>query len=104
MSTTRFFRKVMGGATSTQLQTNVEQAIAEVIRSPLLNGRLIEKVALTTDVTKVQHKLGRAIRGYIVVRNSTGAVLTDNLSTETSPELYLPLLADKATEVYLWVF
>ena|ERR1043165_2183268 len=105
MSTNRFFRKVLGGDRQmTQLQTNVEQAVAEVIRSPILNGRLIDSVALSTTVTKVEHKLGRPIRGYWVVRNNAGAVLQDNLDSESQPELYLPLIADLSCTVYLWVF
>lgn len=104
-SDTRFFRKVIGGPRElTQLQTNVEQAVGQVIRNPLINGRLVEGIALTTTTYKLEHKLGRPVRGYIVVGNGASAIIHDNLSTETQPELYLPLIASTATTVNLWVY
>jgi hypothetical protein len=105
MSATRFFRKVISGdRITTQLQTNIEQAVAEVIRNPLIDGRIITGVSLTSTVTQLEHKLNRKIRGYLVLGNSAAALVYDNLSTEPKPELYLPILSTVPTVVNLWVF
>lgn len=105
MSDTRFFRKIVNGdRQTTQLQTNIEQAVAQVIRNPLIDGRIIEGVVLSTSALKIEHKLGRKVRGYIVLTRNANAEVYDNVSTEPQLELYLPLLASAPVTVNLWVF
>ena len=101
----RFFRKIINGdRAQTQLQTNIEQAVADVIKTPLLNGRLISNVALTVGETKIEHKLGRIPTGYLIIKKSTSATVYDNLSTEVRADLYLPLVASADCLVSVWVF
>lgn len=99
------FRKVVGqNRELNQVQSNVEQAVAEVIKNPLLNGRLIEDVALTTTASKIEHKLGRTPRGYLIVKRSANAQVYDSLASEGSPDLFLPLTASANVTVSLWIF
>jgi hypothetical protein len=65
----KFFRKVVSGNDDVQrLQANVEQAISEVLKNPILDSVLIESVRLSAgNVTQVSHKLSRIPKGYILV-------------------------------------
>jgi hypothetical protein len=99
------FRKVItADRANTQLQDNVADAISEVIKNPLLNGRLIENVGLGTTVNNVEHKLNRKLTGYLIVSVSAPVTIHDDLTTVAKPELYLPLTASAPCVVKLWVF
>lgn len=99
------FRKVVGQDRElNQVQSNVAQAVSEFIKSPLLDGRLIEDLSLTTSSTRIEHKLGRVPRGYLIVKRNANAQVYDTLSSEGSPELFLPLTASGNVTVSLWIF
>lgn len=101
----KFFRKVVGQSRElNQVQTNVEQAVAEFIKNPLLDGRLIESVALTSSATRLEHKLGRTPRGYLIVKQDAAATVHDSIASETSPDLFLPLIASANVTVSIWIF
>ncbi|MEZ0208564.1 MAG: hypothetical protein ACAH17_00100 [Candidatus Paceibacterota bacterium] len=101
MSRPRFFRKVFDGSESNQkLMTNIEQAVSGAIRSPLLDGRMIEAVAITAGDNRITHKLGRKVRGYIIVKKSGNVDVYDS----ESDELYLILNSSGGATVSVWVF
>jgi hypothetical protein len=81
----------------------VDKAIASVHAAiPTLSvfdgARLLADVPLVSGVTKrIPHGLGRKLRGYLVVRTSTGAALgylCDEQSTHTDTATYLYLRAE----------
>jgi hypothetical protein len=85
-----------------RVQSNVELFAGSLQNIPLLNGRLVTDVALTTSETLIEHKLGRAIRGWIIVdKNASQDVYR---SSEDLPERFLPLTAAGTVTVDLWVF
>ncbi len=101
MSKPRFFRKTLGGdEDSRSLQTNIEQAIAGFIKSPLLDGLQLDDVSLATGNTKIKHKLGRKIRGYLIVKRSNASTIYDS----ASDDLFLTLNASAPLTVSLWIF
>jgi hypothetical protein len=101
----KFFRKVLGGdVASTRMQSNVGQAVDTMLKSPLVEGRLIENVALTTAAINVEHKLGRKLQGYMVVQQNAGFIVFDAIVATTDTALYLPLKATGVCTVSLWVF
>lgn len=68
-------------------------AIRDVValRSDLFEGRLIEDVQLTSGITsRVPHKLGRKLKGYVIVRCNTASVtFSDSQNSATEPDKYL---------------
>lgn len=100
MGKSRFFRKVMtSDHTLNTLQTNIEQAVGEVIRSPLLDGALID-ATLASGANTVLHKLDREIVGWIVVDRNSAATIYKTSSNSTD----LVLTASAACTVKLWIF
>ena len=69
---------------------------------PLLNGRLIEDVALTTSATAIEHGLGREPTGWFLTDISAAATVHSTAST--LPKRFLNLTASSACTVNLWVF
>jgi type IV secretory pathway ATPase VirB11/archaellum biosynthesis ATPase len=69
---------------------------------PIMNGRLVEDVSLSTTATQVSHKLGRAYRGWIITNIDTAATL--HVSSETSSDKFITLIASAPCIASLWVF
>lgn len=79
------------------------KALSEVLADiPLLNGRLIEDIAIGTSATAVEHKLGREPAGWIVVGIDTAATI--HSTTSSLPKRFLNLTASSASTISLWVF
>lgn len=85
-----------------RIQSNVEIFTRPLTNLPLLDGRLIEDITLSTSETLVDHKLGRAYRGWIIVDKD--AIQDVYVSSAALPERFLALTAGGAVTVALWVF
>jgi len=96
-----------------QLPTNLPDAQSKqrwkalldpVLANPLLQGRLIENVALSNGTTLINHMLGRALVGWIVTRINAQAQVYDNQNTNNAKTITLSLTSNAAATVSLWVF
>lgn len=85
-----------------RMQDSLEQAIKTLPSIELLDGVLLQDIALNTSPSRVEHRLGRKPVGYVVVRRSSSATVYDQ--ADTKPEFFLNLTASAATVVSLWVF
>jgi hypothetical protein len=86
-----------------KLQSNVEAALAPILRSAIANGTLITGVSLSTGkVNQVEHGLTRAYNGYIIVDQNTNA----NVWTANSdlPQRFINLNCSANVRVSIWVF
>jgi hypothetical protein len=81
-------------------------AIRSLREIPILNGVLIEGVALlSASSTRVYHNLGRAYRGYIVVSNNKASTVHVDESSNSNPLKYIALKSPSTdSTVSLWVF
>lgn len=103
MSKPQAFRKQGGGTEdSFRAQSNVETAFGNLSKSIILDGALLENVAVGTAATNVDHKLGRKYRGYFICKNSALATVKDAASVDDSK--FITLQASVATTVSIWVF
>lgn len=104
------FKKVAGiGATETvagadvaKLQERLQEFFVPLVANPLLDGVLLNDVALTASATRVEHKLRRKPLGWIVVNKSANADVwqsANDLSTA-----FLTLQASGTVTVSLWIF
>ena len=87
----------------TQLQNSIARIFLDLLGLEILNGRLIEDVAVETTQTAVSHGLGRELRGWFVVEKTANVRIfrvkpTENVTTT----LYLDTTADAT--ISLWVF
>jgi hypothetical protein len=85
-----------------RVQTNVTTFSDSVVSIEFLNGRLIEDVVLGTTEVQVEHKLGRELRGWIIVDKNAQQDVWKSASTLT--KRFLSLTAAGTVTVSLWVF
>lgn len=85
-----------------KVQVNIAEFVTPLISNEMLDGRLIEDVALSTSETLVEHKLGRAYKGWIIVNKN--AAQDVYVSSTTLTKRYLALTAGGTVTVSLWVF
>lgn len=71
---------------------------------PLNHGRLISSVVLSTTPVNVEHKLGRPLIGWLVVRKNADARVWEDQATTVDGSKFLRLDASAAVTVTLWVF
>lgn len=91
-----------------RIQDNIEQAFEPVTRSEILQGVLTSSVQLKTGQDNlVEHKLGREVRGYLVIAKSASATVCDKLldaTDNTNKKLFLNLQSSADVTVRLWIF
>lgn len=87
-----------------ELGTRLVRTLGRLLKIPLLDGVLIENLSATASVeSAIGHGLGRKYRGFIVVRNSAGAVFNE-LFSSTDTATFLRITPDKNVSFALWVF
>lgn len=86
----------------TKVQDATREAFLEIKRLPIVQGRLIENVLLSTGDNKVEHKLTRKARGYIIVKRDNGT--SQIFDQSSSDDMYLVLNSSSPIAVSLWVF
>lgn len=88
-----------------RLQSNLENWVASVQQSGLNNGVLLQSISLSTGGTNaVEHKLGRAPSGWILVRKRSTADVWDSQDTNIFKTKSLALECSANVIVDLWVF
>lgn len=85
-------------------QQQLRLTLDPITAVPLLDGVLVEDVALTTSTKSVKHGLGRAPTGWLLVRKTANANVWDAQDSNAHPELTLDLVASGSVTVSLWVF
>ena len=82
-------------------QRDANQVISEINSNPLLKGVLAERVAVDVTVKQVRHSLGRVPKGFILIDSIADVrVWRSGDFTPTS----IPLIANAAATVSLWIF
>lgn len=97
--------KQIGAATEKDLdriQANIALFASNFANIPLLDGRLIEDVALSGTASQIAHKLGRDYRGWIIVKKNAQQDIWAS-STSLSGR-FLTLSASGTVTASLWVF
>jgi len=76
-----------------------------IYKNPLLgNLNIIQNVSLSTSDTYVNHKLGKAVTGYIVVNSNAAAQVYTSSTTNTQPTTAIILKASTSVIVSILFF
>lgn len=87
----------------TSIQRNMKEFTKQLEVNPLLGGILLENITLTTGNNTVNHKLGRNIRGWIVVDKSAASDIY-KVGTQPAPSRNIVLNSSAPVTVSLYVF
>ena len=93
-----------------QLQDNManllEPTATTVEQSPLLAGKILPKVVLAASSNTIEHKLGRQLQGWFIVRQRAAASIYDTQDTVPVAEqsVILKLTSSAIVTVDIYVF
>ncbi len=75
-----------------------------VLKNPATNPVLLQNVQLINGTTLVDHRLGKKLTGWQIVRIRAAATIFDSQDTNPHPERTLRLVSNAAAVVDLIVF
>jgi hypothetical protein len=88
-----------------QLQDATDSVLRSISARQILDGILIEDVELdSAGDNLIEHKLGRKLRGWIVVRQNINTNVWDSQDSNLLPDKTLILNCGSDVTVSLWVF
>lgn len=99
--------KKINGSTNelSRLQSNLENWAVSIQKSGLNDGVLLQNISLTTGATSsIEHKLGRAPVGWIIVRQRANAQVWDSQDANIFKTKSLALECSADVTIDLWVF
>lgn len=86
-----------------RIQDNIADTINPLAKVRLLDGVLLESVSIPTGSSvKIAHKLGQAVKGYILTALDSNAVIWQTQGSE--PEKFIYLNSSANAVVDIWVF
>lgn len=86
------------------MQTAWATELDPVLRNPLTSGNLLKSVELVTGSNSVNHKLGRKLQGWLVIRKRAISEIYDAQDTCPTPALTLQLVSSANVTVDLYCF
>ena len=87
-----------------QFQSQVISSVQPVLSNPIVNGRLIESLSVSSGSNIIDHGLGRELLGWIVVRNNANVTFYDTQASNANPARTLLLTASGNATISLYVF
>jgi len=87
-----------------RLQDNVADGFNSVLTSVILDYNIVSKVALNVGDNIVDHKLGRAPIGWIVVRKRGAGNFYDKQDSNPTPTRNIVINSDSAVTVDIYFF
>ena len=100
----RDLKKIAGDDISNRSQDNTDTVLRPIVNSAIIDGVLLNDIELTYGANTIEHKLGRKLLGYIVVRKNNDAVISDAQDTNKLSSKNLILYSDTLVTVSLWCF
>jgi hypothetical protein len=90
--------------TLTLLQSNWATMLNPLLEMPLTQGQILEGVRLVNGANAIDHKLGRKLQGWWIVRLRASATVFDTQDSNPTPERNLRLTSSANVTVDLYVF
>lgn len=75
-----------------------------ILTNPLVSGRAIQNVSLTTGNNVVNHKLGRKLQGWVITGIDGVASIYDTQASNQLSARTLNLVSSADVTISLWVF
>lgn len=90
--------------TLTLLQSNWATLLNPLLDLPITQGQILEKVQLAVGANTINHKLGRKLIGWWIVRQRSAATVYDLQDTNPTPAVNLKLQSSASVLVDIYVF
>src|SRR4051812_1645240 len=86
-----------------QLQANINNAVSPLLKNPVTHG-VLQTVTLASGSNTINHNLGRALQGWIIVRQRGSAQVYDSQDSNTNQDLTLILVSSAGVTVDIYCF
>lgn len=86
------------------LQNKWAAILNPIISAPQNNSLILKNVQLSVGDNSIDHRLGRTLQGWKIVRQRAAASIYDKQDTNQTPQLTLKLNSSAAVSVDLEVF
>jgi hypothetical protein len=86
------------------VQQNLVRTLNPIFNTQTLGGNLLSSISLIMGSNAINHKLGRTLTGWQIVRQRAAASIYDTQDTNSSPTLTLTLNSSAPVVVDLYVF
>lgn len=86
------------------LQSNWASLLDPLLDNPITKGLILENVQLVSGTNTINHKLGRKLKGWWIVRQRAAAAIYDTQDTNPTPAVNLKLTSDANVSVDILVF
>lgn len=87
-----------------QIQSNIITPLNLILSNPITDGILLQNVTLSSGDNSINHKLGRKLQGWFIVRQRASASIYDKQDSNSLPDKTLSLNASAQVTVDLYVF
>ena len=87
-----------------RIQDNTKKAITQINSNALTSGTILTSQSLKAGDNTINHKLGKNLSGWFIVRQRAAATFYDKQDSNSSPAQTLILNASAAVVVDIYVF
>jgi len=88
----------------TRVQSHIQKTFAPLLELPFADGVLRADLSIGTADTEVEHKLGRAYEGWLIVGLKTNAVVYESSTTNSNKKSVIILQASSAATATIFFF
>jgi len=86
------------------VQQNLVRVLNPIFSTQTLGGNILSNVALTTGSNTINHKLGRVLSGWQIIRLRAASTIFDTQDSNQTPQLTLTLNSSAPVVCDLYVF
>lgn len=87
-----------------RIQDNTKKAVSSVASNPIVQGSILSNVSLKSGDNTVDHKLGKKLTGWFIVRIRGAATIYDKQDSNAQASQTLVLNSSAAVSVDIFVF
>ena len=88
----------------TRVQSHIQKTFAPLLELPFADGVLRSDLSIGTSDTEIEHKLGRAYEGWLVVGLTTNSVVYESATSNTNKRSVIILQASSAATATIFFF
>lgn len=86
------------------VQQNLTRTLNPIFNTNTLGGNILSNITLISGSNIINHKLGRTLSGWQIIRQRAAASIFDTQDTNKTPALTLTLTSSAPVVVDLYVF
>jgi hypothetical protein len=88
----------------TRVQSHIQKTFAPLLELPFADGVLRADLSIGTSDTEIEHKLGRAYEGWLMVGLKSNSIVYESATSNTNKNSVIILKASTSATVSIFFF